>query len=218
MRGGRRIATSVALVAVVGMLGACSSDSSNASKQHKRAAHARVAAARRAKQAARRQIRRAVARQRARVAARRQAQQARALRMRRARAASPARDLERIQLSVQRLNAAFDKGVGRGIARSVALNYWVGAGVYDAAACTAFESGGGDGVVAETLVVHPETFRATPGWIDPAVGRAPEGRLYTVGVDEIQTLVPTGEQRTRQHDLHASVGRDGRAQLFFRCA
>ncbi len=219
MGGGRRILASVALVVLVGLAGGCSSDSSKASKQQKRAAHARVVAAQRAKQAAlRRQVRRQAAARSARVAARQRAQQARLLRIRRARAASPARDLARIQHSVQRLNRAFDRGVRRGIARSVALNYWVNEGVYDAAACTAFESDSGEAVVAETLVVHAELFRATPGWVDPAVGRMPRGRLYAVGVDEVQTLVPTGEQRTTQRDLHASVGNDGRARLFFRCA
>ena len=42
--------------------------------------------------------------------------------------------------------------------------------------------------------------------------------MRAVTVDEIQTLVPTGEQRAAVHDLHASVGRDGKARLFFRCA
>ncbi len=67
-------------------------------------------------------------------------------------------------------------------------------------------------------MVRPGTFRATPGWVDPTVGRMPGGRLYTVTVDEIQTLVPTGERRSVIRDLHASVGPDGRARLFFRCA
>jgi hypothetical protein len=216
------VAAGIVTVAVlVGALGACSSDdNSNArSKQQRAAAQQRAVAARRAKQSAqRRRAARVRARARA-AAARERERQARLLRMRRARAAgSPARDRAAIRRSVRRLNAAFDAGVMRGVARSVALNYWVRAGVYDPAACVAFEADGGEGVVAETLLVRPDTFRATPGWVDPAVGRVPGGRLYAVTVDHIQTLVPTGEQRAAVRELHASVGRDGRARLFFRCA
>jgi hypothetical protein len=220
MGGARTIAAGIALVILVSLLGACGSDgSSKASRQHKRATHARVVAAKRTQRAQRRQVaRRRMQRQASKAAAQQRSQHARLLRVRRARAVSPAHALAAIRRSVRRLNAAFDAGVGRGIARSTALNYWVDAGVYDAAACAAFEADTGEGVVTETLVVHPETFRATPGWVDPAVGRMPLGRLYVVGIDEIQTLVPTGEQRTTSRDLHASVGRDGRARLFFRCA
>jgi hypothetical protein len=227
MRGAWKVAAGIVAVAVlVGLLGACSSsddDSKASSKPRHAAAHQRKIAARRAKEAVqqRRAARmRAWARTRARAAAAGQrAQRARLLRIRRARVAgSPGRDRAAIRRSVRRLNAAFEAGVMRGIARSVELNYWVGVGVYDPAACVAFEVDGGEGVVAETLRIRPGTVRATPGWADPAVGRVPGGRLYAVTVDEIQTLVPTGARRAAVRELHASVGRDGRAHLFFRCA
>jgi len=223
MRGAWKLAAGFVAVAVLaGLLGACSSDDAPKarSKQQRAAAQQKVAAAKRAKRAAQRQRAahmRTLARKRARAAQARQ--QARLVRIRRARAAgSPARDRAAIQRSVMQLNAAFDRGVMRGIARSVELNYWVGAGVYDPAACVAFESDGGEGVVAERLRVRAGTFRSTPGWVDPAVGRTPGGRLYAVTVDQVQTLVPTGEQRAAVRDLHASVARNGRARLFFRCA
>jgi len=221
MGWGRTVALSVALAVLVGLAGACSSVDSKTSS----AAHARAVAAARAKKAAhRRQVahRRAVRRRRARAtaAARRlnQVQDARFVRTRRPRAANPAADLARIERSVNRLNAAFDRSVARGIARSASLNYWVSRRVYDRADCIAFESSLGERAVAERLVVHPETLRATPGWVDTAVGRTPGGRIYAVAVDEIQTFVPTSEQRVTLRDLHATVGRDGRARLFFRCA
>jgi hypothetical protein len=223
MRGERRVGTLVALVLVVTLAGACSSDgSSKAKSRGQRAARARAIAVRRAHRAQRRQtaLRRATApRRRARAgAARHRAQQARLTRLQRKRATNPTRDLVAVRRSVQHLNAAFDAGIVRGIVRSVALNYWVVTGVYDAADCAAFEAGAGDGIVEERLVVHPETFRSAPGWVDPATGLVPRGRIYAVGVDEIQTLVPTGAQRQLPHDLHASVDRTGRALLFFRCA
>jgi hypothetical protein len=226
MRGGRKAAAIVVAFAVLtGVLGACSSDddSQARAKRQQRSAQQKAVAAKRAKQVAqRRRVARfeAWARRRARAEAERERErQARLLRIRRARAAgSPARDRAAIQRSVRQLNAAFDKGVMRGVARSVALNYWVGAGVYDAAACVAFEVDGGERVVAETLLIRSDTFRSTPGWVDPDVGRVPSGRLYEVTVDHVQTLVPTGEQRTAVRELHATVLGDGRARLFFRCA
>jgi hypothetical protein len=222
MRRDRTKAAILALALTVGLVSSCSSNgASKAKTQRQRAAHARVVAAQRAKRAHRRQVarQRAAARRRARVVvARQRAKQARPTRLRRARAANPARDLAAIRRSVRRLNAAFKVGVARGITRSTALNYWVVAGVYNAATCEAFETNAGQGVVAERLVVHPKAFRATPGWVDPTVGRTPRGRLYVVGVDEIQTLVPTGARRRFPHDLHASVDGKGHAHLFFRCA
>jgi hypothetical protein len=137
---------------------------------------------------------------------------------RRARAASPAHDLAAIRRSVRRLNAAFARGVARGIARSVTINYWVLAGVYDAATCIDFEANAGEGVVAERLLVRPGSLRATPGWVDPVIGRTPGGRIYSVPVDQIQTLVPTGAQRRLTRVLHATVDRKGHAHLFLRCA
>jgi hypothetical protein len=216
------VASSVALAVLIGLGGACGSDSAKSSAQQKRAAHARAVATARAKKVARaRQVarRRAVVRRRARAAAyARQTRRAQLVRARRARASNPAGDLAAIERSAARLNGAFDRSVARGIKRSAGLNYWVAAGVYDRAVCMAFAAESGEGVVAETLVVHPETLQATPGWVDPAVGRIPKGRIYSVAIDEIQTLVPTGEQRVALRELHATVGRDRRARFFFDCA
>jgi hypothetical protein len=228
MRGAWKLTAGIVAVAVLGgVLGACSSDGRGhakpASKQQRAAAQQKRIAAQRAKQAARRQQAarmQAWARKRARAEAERaRVRRARLVRIRRARAAgNPARDHAAIRRSVRSLNAAFDAGVMRGIVRSVALNHWVVAGVYDPGACIDLANEAGEGVVAERLLIRPGTFRATPGWVDPAVGQVPSGRLYAMTVDEIQTLVPTGEQRVAVHELHASVGRNGKAHLFFRCA
>jgi hypothetical protein len=219
---GRTIVGAVALVFLFGFASACSSDSSKSSApKGSTAAHARAVA--QAKKARRRRVvahRRALARRRARaVAARRQ------LRARRANAVklealrrSPDRDLAAIQRSVNRLNVAFQRSVRRGIARAAALNYWAAAGVYTRQQCRTFAADRGAGAVSEMLVVQPSTLTPTPGWVDPAVGRAPGGRVYAVAVDEIQTFVPTGEQRVFPQQLRVSVGPDGHARLFFRCA
>jgi hypothetical protein len=132
--------------------------------------------------------------------------------------ATPESDLAAITRSVNRLNAAFGRSVRGGITRAAALNYWTASGVYTRRQCRAFAADLGEGRVAEQLVLHPETLSATPGWVDPAVGRIPGGRIYLVGVDEIQTNVPTGEQRVLPQQLRATVGRDGRARFFFRCS
>ena len=132
--------------------------------------------------------------------------------------ATPEADLGAITRGVNRLNAAFGRSVRGGIARAAAMNYWAVRGVYTRRQCRAFAAGRGQGRVAEQLVLHPETLTATPGWVDPAVGRMPGGRMYLVAVDEIQTFVPTGEQRVVPQQLHATVGHDGRARFFFRCS
>jgi hypothetical protein len=222
---GRTAILSIALVLIVALAGACSSSgSSKSASKRSTAAHARAVAAARARKAARH--RRVVARRRA--VQRRRARLALALRRQRARRANAARlaslratpqaDLAAITRSVNRLNAAFGRSVRSGIARAAALNYWVAAGVYTRRECRAFAANAGEGLVEEQLVLHPETLTAIPGWFDSSVGRMPNGRLYAVGVDEIQTFVPTGEQRVLSQQLRAAVGRDGRARLFFRCA
>jgi len=218
------VVTSGALAVLVAVAGACGSSGSSKSKPlGSTAAHARAVATARAKQASRhRRVvahRRAVQRRRARAAlARRQrARRAQAVRLAALRA-RPESDLAAITRSVNRLNTAFGRSVRRGIARAAASNYWVMAGVYTRRECRAFAADAGEGRVAEMLVLHPETLTATPGWVDPSVGRVPSGRIYAVGVDEIQTLVPTGEQRVFSQQLRATVGRDGRARFFFRCA
>jgi len=220
----RKVVPSVALAVLIALAGACGSSGSQKSKPSGgTAAHARAVATARAKQAARRRRvvahRRAVQRRRARAAlARRQrARRAAAARLAASRA-NPEADLAAIARSVNRLNAAFGRSVRRGIARAAASNYWVAARVYTRRECRAFAADAGEGRVAEMLVLHPETLTATPGWVDPSVGRVPNGRIYAVGVDEIQTLVPTGEQRVLSQQLRATVGRDGRARFLFRCA
>ena len=67
------------------------------------------------------------------------------------------------------------------------------------------------------LVLHPESLTATPGWVDPrSVGRTPAGRIHAIGVDEIQTFVPTGEQRVLAQQS-ARPSPDRRARFFFGC-
>jgi hypothetical protein len=208
----------LAVAVLVTLAGACSDESSKSStpKGTTAAAHARAAQAVQRKRAIAR--RRAVARRRARAAALRQSRaHATAVRLAALRG-SPTTDLAAIQRSVNRLNTVFDRSVRRGIARAAGLNYWVATGEYTGAECRSFAADRGAGAVSETLVVQPSTLTATPGWVDPAVGRAPAGRVYVVDVDEIQTFVPTREQREVPQVLRASVGRDGRARFFFRCA
>jgi hypothetical protein len=73
-------------------------------------------------------------------------------------------------------------------------------------------------VVSEAFVVHPDTLQPVTGWVDPTVGKTPTGRIYAVSVDNIQTLVPTGEKRTQTAVMRASVNSLGVGHLFFRCA
>ena len=220
---GRAIVWAVALVFLLGFASACSDSAKSSAPKGSTAAHARAVAKAKATKARQRRVvahRRAVARRRARaVAIRRQlrARRAKAVKLEALRG-SPDADLAAIQRSVNRLNGAFRRSVRRGIARAASLNYWAAAGVYTRQECRTFAADRGAGAVSEMLVVQPSTLTATPGWVDPAVGRAPGGRIYTVAVDEIQTLVPTGEQRVFPQQLRASVGRDGHARLFFRCA
>jgi hypothetical protein len=221
---GRTAALSVALALVIALAGACgSSGSSKSAAKGSTATHARAVAAARAKQAARhRRVvahRRTVQRRRARAALvrRQRARRAAAVRLAALRA-TPESDLAAITRSVNRLNAAFGRSVRRGIARAAAMNYWTATGVYTRRECRLFAANAGERLVAEQLVLHPETLTATPGWVDPVVGRTPAGRIYLVGVDEIQTNVATGEQRMLGQQLRATVGRDGRARFFFRCA
>jgi hypothetical protein len=176
---------------------------------------------------------RAAALQRRRIAQRRAAQRAAALRRLQAQRpvvtvppvtvprlapATPAADLAAVERSFTALNAAFHKGVAAGIVQSIAANYWVAAGEYTAAQCTRFEANRGGGVVAEAFAIQPTTFRADPGWVDPAVGKAPTGRVYSFTVDDTQTLVSTGETRRQSGVMHASVNPAGIAHLFFRCS
>ena len=116
------------------------------------------------------------------------------------------------------MNAAFRIGVASGIVGSNVANYWVAAGVYSAAQCTNFEADRGGGVVTEAFVAHPETLAPDPGWVDPVVGRTPIGRIYSIGVDDTETLVTTGERRQQSAVMRATVNPAGTAYLFFHCA
>jgi hypothetical protein len=126
-------------------------------------------------------------------------------------------DLAAVTKTVDALNAAFDASVPAGVTNSATANHWVADRVYSANQCIAFESARGQGVVSERIVVHPDSLSASPGWVDPVIGRAPRGRIYRIVIDEIQTLVPTGQQRARTLSVHVTVQSDGNARLFLRC-
>jgi hypothetical protein len=71
--------------------------------------------------------------------------------------------------------------------------------------------------VSESIVVRGNSLVRAPGWIDPVVGKVPRGRIYQVTIDETQTLVSTGQQRSRTLSIHVTVESDGRARLLLRC-
>jgi hypothetical protein len=131
--------------------------------------------------------------------------------------ATPAADLASIQRTFSVVTDAFSRGVVPGIVSSLAANYWVASGVYSAAQCSKFEADRGEGVVSEAFVVLPGTLKATPGWVDPTVGKTPTGRIYSMSVANTETLVPTGEKRQQTVVMHASVNPVGTAHLFLRC-
>ena len=236
----RAIAAGLVLVAFLAFGTACSGGHNKADKQASAAAQAKAAKARRARAQAIR--RRRLAAQR--LAAQRR-RYLRALRRRQAQRppvtatptpvtltpptttpvtspplapATPAADLAAIQRTFIVVNDAFTRGVTPGIVSSVAANYWVAAGVYSAGQCSKFEADRGQGVVSETFVVVPGTLKATPGWVDPTVGKTPTGRVYSMSVADTQTLVPTGEKHLQTVVMHASVNPVGAAYLFLRCA
>jgi hypothetical protein len=213
---------------MVGALSACGSDGSKGKaemraqiakqKQAAKARRARAATARR-----QRAIARQVATQTA--TARRQAITAALIRQHHATQrqavlaasiASPANDLAAIQRTFRELNAAFGDGVGTGIGASVKVNYWVSTGVYSGRQCTTFSRNRGEGVVTSAFFVGRRTLRPTPGWVDPAVGQVPKGRIYSLTVVDYQTQIRSGARRRTTLTIHVTV-RAGRAQLFFRC-
>ena len=132
-------------------------------------------------------------------------------------AANLQRDLAAIQATLARLNAAFRTGVADGIAMSETVNYRVVTGTYSASKCAAFEAQRGGGVVQESLALHSGSLRADPEWTDPVTGLRPVGRVYGLVLDDVQTLVPTGEQRSASFSTHATVRTDGHALLFLSC-
>lgn len=226
MSRGRTVTIAAGLLAMLALWAACSSSSSKSPAERDREAQAkihatvvqrnRVAAVQRRKAAARR---RAVAVRRATMRANLYRNGFATKRGVSTRASvSPVTDPQTVQSLVDALNSAFSAGVAVGIRNSETANFWVGAGVYTAGQCGAFEAARGQGVVSEALIVHTDTFRRSPGWVDPVIGRAPTGRVYRVVIDEIQTLVPTGQHRARTFPVHVTIRPDGRARLFLRCA
>jgi hypothetical protein len=129
-----------------------------------------------------------------------------------------AADVAAIQQTLDAVNAAFAKGVADGIAASEGANYYIAAGVYTNGQCSAFEARRGLGIVADRLVVHPGSIVATPGWVDPILHGVPKGRVYALTMDDIQTQIVTKQSRSQSVSTHATVGPNGHAKLFFRCA
>jgi hypothetical protein len=224
----RTVLLCVGLAALLAFGSGCSSDSKKSANQAKSAqAKAKAAKAKRARALALRRRRLAasrLARQRRRAAEALRGQQAAAppptvpVTVPVVAPATPAADLAAIQRTFTGLNSAFVRGVASGIVAANAANYWVASGVYSVAQCTKFEADRGEGVVSEAFVVHPETLKADNGWVDPTVGKAPTGRIYSFSVDNTQTLVPTGEKRHQAAVMRASVDTAGLAHLFFHCA
>jgi len=207
----RRAAVAVALITSISLLGACSSEDSSGklAVQDRRAVTATKAAA---------------ARNRAAVARRRAAAKRRTTPTTRVptttttivtAAVRRSDDSAAIRKTVDDLNAAFLTGVSSGITNSTTTNYWVGSGAYTGDQCAFFESARGRGIVSEHIVTR--TLESAPGWRDPMTGRVPRGRVYRMTVDEIQTLVTTGQQRVRTLSIPVIVRPDGHAQLFLRC-
>ena len=128
-----------------------------------------------------------------------------------------ASDAAAIQHTIDAINAAFAKSVVAGIVASDTANYYIGAGVYTDAECSAFETARGLGVVSDRLVLDPGSVVPTPGWVDPVLGAVPQGRVYALTMDDVETQLSTQQQRTQPVATHATVQADGRALLFLAC-
>ena len=235
------VACAATLSLMTGALAACSSSGSSKAKQtsaqtaQARAARARIAAAQRRLATARRQV---AAQRRALTAAiqreNRREQLARAttttvpstvpgatVPVTTVPASGPGTavaDAAAIGRRLETLNAAFSRSVAAGIAASEAANYYIFAGVYTNAQCASFEASRGLGVVSDHLAVRGGTIAATPGWVDPLLHATPRGRLYSLVMDDVQTQIATGAQRSQTISTHATVLANGRAMLFLRCA
>ena len=236
MSRGRSAAVAAALIALISLLGACSSGNSS---EKTLAADKRSAAANKAAAAQNRAL---VARRRATARARRLETPTTPKRtapttptpkvVTRAvtrvvttpttivtqASTTPSDDLSAIESTVDALNSAFHSSVSSGITNSTTANYWVGDGSYTGDQCVSFESARGQGIVAENIVVHTDSLVSAPGWVDPVIGKVPQGRIYQLAIDEIQTLVTTGQQRARTFPIHVTVQPDGHARLFLRCS
>jgi hypothetical protein len=240
MRNGRAIASIVVLTVLVGLLGACGggtskSINSNVSAQAA-AARASVAAARQRIAAAQLQVAR---QRRALAAALRRRQQERSTTTTTTSTTVPtvvatststtvgpvgsetpsvASDTAAVQRTIDAVNAAFAKSVAMGITASETANYYISVGVYTASQCSTFEAARGLGQVADRLVLHPGSVVATPGWVDPVLGAVPGGRIYSLAMDDIETQLSSGQERTASVTTHATVLPDGQALLFLRCS
>jgi hypothetical protein len=128
-----------------------------------------------------------------------------------------ASDTAAIQHTIDAIDAAFAKSVVDGIAASDTANYYIGAGVYTDAECSAFETARGLGVVSDRLVLDPGSVVSTPGWVDPVLGTVPQGRVYALTMDDVETQLSTQQQRTQMVATHATVESDGQALLFLAC-
>ncbi len=128
-----------------------------------------------------------------------------------------ASDTAAIEQTIDAINAAFAKSVVEGIAASNTANYYIGAGVYTDAECSAFETARGLGVVSDRLVLDSGSVVPTPGWVDPVLGAVPQGRVYALTMDDVETQLSTQQQRTQSVATHATVQPDGRALLFLAC-
>lgn len=218
MSSGRRRSTAlvVALIASTLFLGACGSDNSSARAadlaDQKAAARYRAALARRWATAA---VRPRTAKKPSTTSTSTPAPPTTIKTQARTTAA---KDLSASRRMVKSLNAAFRHGVASGIASANAVNFWVLEGSYSGEQCTAFQSTRGRGLVSERLALHADSLVPSPGWVDPVLGKVPAGRIYRVTVDETQTLVPTGQHRSRKLSIHVTVESDGRARLLLRCS
>jgi hypothetical protein len=128
-----------------------------------------------------------------------------------------ASDTAAIQHTIDAINAAFAKSVVDGIAASDTANYYIGAGVYTDAECSAFETARGLGVVSDRLVLDSGSVVPAPGWVDPVLGAVPQGRVYALTMDDVETQLSTQQQRTQTVATHVTVQADGRALLFLAC-
>lgn len=217
MARGRAAVLAVGCVALISILGACGTSSSGsdyAAADRRSAAENRAVAARNRLAVA---LRAATAKSRARIGRKPPSVRTTPTTIMTQASTSPADDLSAIRKTVDALNAAFDASVASGITSSATANHWVDDGTYTDNQCVAFASARSQGVVAERIVVHANSLSPSPGWVDPVIGKSPRGRIYRIAIDEIQTLVPTGQKRMRTLSVHVTVQSDGDARFFLRC-
>jgi hypothetical protein len=218
MARGRTAFLAVACVVLVSILGACNTSSSGsdyAAADRRSAAANSIVAARNRRAVARRRA--AAAQRRARISTKPPSGRTTPTTIVTQASISRSGDVSAIRKTFDALNAAFDASVASGITSSAAANHWVADGTYTDNQCVAYELARSQGVVSERLVLHQNALSPSPGWVDPAIGKVPRGRIYRIAIDEIETLVPTGQQRARTLSVHVTVQSDGNARLLLRC-